>query len=181
MLKRLIKSVLLVCLGCAIGVFLCQYSYFTLSKEISLTEVFIAILTGIIALYIADDLSAKLSRTQSVKALYTEDIKGFIVSLQTLENWIEEGECSAKELKRYLRNGTVKINLFVQIYGSQKGLNTNTLGSILNSFNALKYDITEIPPSSKGELYKFNLEQQHQFSQQVNGLKAGLVDAMIKS
>jgi hypothetical protein len=181
MLKRFIKSFLFIALGCGIGVFLSQYSYFTLSKEISLTEILIAILTAIVALYIADDLSARLFRSQSIKTLFISDIKTFIVSIQILENWIEEGICSAKDLKGFLKSGTLKLNNLLQIYGKHKGLNSKTLVDILNLYNTFKNNITIIPPSANGKEYKFNPEQQHRFSEQLNEIKVGLLDVLVKA
>ncbi len=177
--NRVINSILLIVFGCGIGVLLSQFSYFTLSKEISLTEVIIAIFTGLIAIYIADDIAAKLSRSQNIKSLFTEDIKVFIASTKSLEDWVDDGECNAKDLKKYLKNGTVKLNTFIQIYCKHKGLNTNSLRDILNLFNNLKNDITEIPPSANGIEYKFNPAQQHKFTEQLNSIKVALLDAMV--
>jgi hypothetical protein len=177
--SNIAKIILLLLVGAIFGVFFSQYSYFTLEKSISLSDLLLFALTSLVAIYIADNIARSLSKVQTIKNLYQEDVKQTITYLQKIEDWIDSGIIPAAELRSYLRSGTLMINSLIKIYDSIDQLETGKLNQILNKFNDFKNSITLLNTSNQGKIIQLNIQDQNRFREEIEEIKSCLVKGII--
>ncbi len=171
-------------LGIILGVIFTRFSYFKIDPLISISDLAIGLLTAIVAIYvvyIASRLTEKITQSQSVKSLYIEDVKSFIQMLDKLEIWVEAGSCNSKEMRKYFKDGTSRLNRLLSVYAKQSVINLDPLRALLPEYNKLKEEITGITPSAQGTEFRFNLGEQQTFGTKIQEIKTLLVDAFVKA
>ncbi|WP_379092484.1 hypothetical protein [Pedobacter sp. UC225_65] len=79
----------LVALGAIIGVFLCNYTYFTFEKEISYFDLFSLSITTVLGIYITVRLGRIFNKENSEKQLLIGEVRESIKLLDGINNYID--------------------------------------------------------------------------------------------
>lgn len=78
------RDILLLCIGFILGTISSNWSYFTFSKEISISDIFTAVLGGYLGLYIAGKLTSQTSSERLEKDLMIQELTPLSISLSRL-------------------------------------------------------------------------------------------------
>jgi hypothetical protein len=135
-----------VALGVILGVFFCRFEFFKLDDKISLSDLGIFVMTSIVALYVASNIQKALSRHQTIKTLYQDDIKLIITRLTILDGKIESGSVDFAWIVQEMSSTNIALRSIMNMYSVIKEIPTDKLTSIINTYNQLKIEITSLSP-----------------------------------
>ena len=173
-------EVLLIVLGILMGVFFSQYKFFQIDNKISISDLFIFVLSSIIGLYIANNISRSLAKSQTVKSLFQDDIKTFITYSKKLEEWIEAGAIPAAELRTHLKTGNLKLRSLQKIYSSSNQASAPGITLVINKYNRLKTNITNINTINRGLTIPLIPAEVGQYMQELEDIKGELLNIIIQ-
>lgn len=99
MLNRVLKIIFYIVLGCLIGVFFCNYRYFTLDPSIELGDLLVLAITSLIGVYIADNIQKHQSSDRKEKDFIIDEILEIRKELNRLTSLAETGVFPFDETK----------------------------------------------------------------------------------
>ncbi len=174
-------GMLLFAIGVVVGVFCSQYSYFTIDKEISLSDLLIFLGGSVVTVYVATIISRSLYRLQSIHALYVDDIKEFIKFSTKLEDWIFLGAIPHLELVAHLKRGNIKLREIDILYKNNEHIQSVDFSTIIKKYNDLKVEITAISPNPTVQQIQLSSVQVNDFQNKYEIIKLELFRAIMKS
>jgi len=178
-LVKIVYCLLFVALGMILGVFFSQYHYFKLNTELSLSDLFIFVLTALVGLYISHNIQKSLTRIQTIKGLYHEDLKGIISNLNVIDIWISQGNVPFLNVVAHMKMMNTRLRSLEKLYGQGVGINARPLSKIITDLNTFKSSLTALPPVQTS--IQLNPTQTSDFSQQIEDIRLQLFNAIILS
>lgn len=139
-------------IGCIIATIANNWTFFTFSKEISLSDIFTAILGGFLGLYIASKLTSEVSSERIEKDLLINEISPIKVHLVKLYEALDTNSLELSEGVQIFKNTSkILINLKTTLKLCRSNDNLDYLVELyLGRIRKLNSDVTRLPTNSIG-------------------------------
>ncbi len=91
MLNNVLKIICYLVVGCLIGVYICNYRYFTLDPSIELGDLLVLVVTSLLGVYIADNIQKHQSSDRKEKDFIIDEILEIRKEVNCLASHTETG------------------------------------------------------------------------------------------
>lgn len=177
MLKWL-RGLAFISLGCAIGVYFCNYEYFFLDPTIEISDIFNLVITSIVGLYIAHNIQKQQNSDRKEKDFIIEEIQDLRKDFTLFSGFNEAGIFpfeQTKSLSKSINRKLTQLERLIEVSSYCRGTKVDELQQ---NFRAIRNLVLQVSPVN--DQIKLTIRQKNNLETKVSDLIQGIYKLILQ-
>jgi hypothetical protein len=140
------RSLLLLVVGCLVGVFCCNFTFFEFEKQISFVDLSSLLVTSIIGLYIATKIQDSQSIQKTEKEIFISELKEILLKISFIKACYDANQFPFSDTVKFFKDINTDVHLINDLTDTSKKCRNVEFKNMFSYLQSMRNTITMISP-----------------------------------